>query len=415
MAKKPRTQIEGWADIHPKSSAIGWNGASLNSGSLFQIEDVAPVVGLQPLFIKRVLGSKKLLSFADIEKLVMLDDASETFVPRSRIMNYFEKLASRAEVKVIHPQKPTLDQVTCGDAHKLISSLKDESIDCVVTSTPYWAVRIYGTPKNVEWSDGEVCPFGHEQTPEGFIRHSVEILLLLRNKVAPHGSVWWNLGDTFNTRTQIRGNAAETLRAMKGLDSRKWTEQNCRRYSAGHAYLYDGEQSLIPQRIAERASRIGYFVRSMITWKKDGSLPEPTTSRVTRSLEQVLHLTRSRTPYFDKGAYRQTPASLGGRNALFEQDQVTDVWHLPTATGGKGHGAQFPLALPGRCISLSTDKDGLVLDPFAGSGTSGLAALKLGRRFIGFDVSPEYVKLANTKLATLKTGAKKTRRIALDQ
>jgi DNA modification methylase len=64
---------------------------------------------------------------------------------------------------------------------------------------------------------------------------------------------------------------------------------------------------------------------------------------------------QSRTPYFDKGAYRQTPASLG-RNALFEQDQVTDVWHLPTATGGKGHGAQFPLALPGRCISCRRTK-----------------------------------------------------------
>lgn len=415
MTKKPRTQVDGWADIHPKSSPLGWDGVPSDTESLFSIEDVAPVVGLQPLFIKRVLGSKKLLSFSDIEQLVLLDDASETFVPRSRIMAYFKNLASRSALKAISPQKATLDQVTCGDAHKLIASLEDESIDCVVTSTPYWAVRIYGTPKNVEWSDGEICPFGHEQTPEGFIRHSVEILLMLRNKVASHGSVWWNLGDTFNTRTQIRGNAAETLRAMKGLDSRKWTEHNCRRYSAGHAYLYDGEQSLIPQRIAERASRIGYFVRSMITWKKDGSLPEPTNSRVTRSLEQILHLTKSRTPYFDKGSYRQTPASLGGRNALFEQDQVTDVWHLPTATGGKGHGAQFPLALPGRCISLSTEKGNLVLDPFAGSGTSGLAALKLGRRFIGFDVSPEYVKLANTKLAGLKKETKSARRIALDQ
>lgn len=415
MTKNPRTQVEGWADIHPKSSSLGWEGASTSNTALFEIEDVAAVVGLQPVFIKRVLGSKRLLSFKDIERLVMLDDASETFVPRSRIIDYFERLASRADVKALSPHRPSVNQVTCGDAHKLIASLDDGSIDCVVTSTPYWAVRIYGTPKNVEWADGEICPFGHEQTPEGFIRHSVEILLMLKKKVALHGSVWWNLGDTFNTRTQIRGNAAETLRAMKGLDPRKWTEQNCRRYSAGHAYLYDGEQSLIPQRIAERASRIGYFVRSMITWKKDGSLPETTTSRVTRSLEQVLHLTKSRAPYFNKEAYRQTPASLGGRNALFEQDQVTDVWHLPTSTGGKGHGAQFPLALPGRCISLSTIDDGLVLDPFAGSGTSGLAALKLGRRFVGFDVSPEYVSLANRKLSAVKTNPEKRSRMAIDQ
>jgi DNA modification methylase len=254
-------------------------------------------------------------------------------------------------------------------------------------------------PKQVEWADGEVCPFGHEQTPEGFIRHSVEILHLLKPKLSTQGSIWWNVGDTFNTRTQIRGNAAETLRAMKGFDRRRWTEHNCRRYSAGHAYLEDGEQSLIPQRIAERASRIGYLIRSMISWSKDGSMPEPTKSRVTRSVEHIIHLTKVRTPYFDKEAFRSTPAMLGGRNALFEHDKVTDVWHLPTATGGDGHGAQFPLALPGRCIALSTKEGDLVLDPFAGSGTSGLAAMKLKRRFVGFDVSQDYVDLANKKLS----------------
>jgi DNA modification methylase len=364
----------------------------------FSIEEVAPIVGLQPGFIRKVVGGMRQLGFSDIERLLLLDDAAETFVPRSKIVKYFKRLASRRTVAELHPYRITMDQVTCGDAHKLIAGLEDASIDCVVTSTPYWAVRIYGTPKPVEWADGEVCPYGHEQTPEGFIRHSVEILHLLRPKVAERGSVWWNVGDTFNTRTQIRGNAAETLRAMKGLDKRKWTEQNCRRYSAGHAYLEDGEQSLIPQRIAERASRIGYLVRSMISWSKDGSMPEPTASRVTRSVEHIIHLTRVRSPYFDKEAYRSTPTLLGGRNSLLEEDKVTDVWHLPTSSGGDGHGAQFPLALPGRCIALSTAKGSLVLDPFAGSGTTGLAAQRLGRRFVGFDVSPEYVELANQKL-----------------
>lgn len=393
-----RKQIDGWPDIHPRSSVEGWQYPATISSPVFSVEEVAPVVGLQPSFVKRVVGPKKDLDFRDIERLLMVDDAAETFVPRSRVVAYFQRLASRRGVDQFKPHALSAAQVICGDAHKLIPALADGSVDCVVTSTPYWAVRIYGTPQNVEWADGEVCPFGHEQTPEGFIRHSVEILFLLKPKVAEHGSVWWNLGDTFNTRTQIRGNAAETLRAMKGLDRRKWVDQNCRRYSAGHAYLEDGEQALIPQRIAERASRIGYLVKSMITWSKDGSMPEPTKSRVTRAVEHIIHLSKVRSPQFDKEAYRTTPAMLGGRNSLYEQDKVTDVWHLPTSSGGEGHGAQFPLALPGRCIALSTKEDGLVLDPFAGSGTSGLAALKLKRRFIGFDVSQEYVQLANRKL-----------------
>ncbi len=395
---KSRNQLEGWPDIHPHSSLSGWERPERSSAYNFTVDEVAPVVGLQPGFVRKVVGPSKKLDLNDIERLLLLDDAAETFVPRSKVVAYFERMASLRDVDQLRPHSIGLNQVICGDAHKLIPSLDNESVDCVVTSTPYWAVRIYGTPKLVEWADGEICPFGHEQTPEGFIRHSVEILYLLKSKLAKHGSIWWNVGDTFNTRTQIRGNAAETLRAMKGLDRRRWTEQNCRRYSAGHAYLEDGEQSLIPQRIAERASRIGYLVRSMISWSKDGSMPEPTKSRVTRSVEHIIHLTRVRTPHFDKEAFRRTPAMLGGRNALFEQDKVTDVWHLPTSSGGAGHGAQFPLALPGRCIALSTKEGGVVLDPFAGSGTSGLAALKLKRQFVGFDVSQEYVDLANKKL-----------------
>ncbi|TDQ83075.1 site-specific DNA-methyltransferase (cytosine-N4-specific) [Dongia mobilis] len=402
MSVKVRNQVEGWPDIHPSSSQVGWVRPTSEGPLKFSIEEVSPIVGLQPAYVRKVLGTKQPIGFQEVERLLLLDDAAETFVPRSRVAAYLELLASRRTVEKLKPSPISLGQVVCGDAHKLIPSLDDESIDCVVTSSPYWAVRIYGTPKNVEWADGEICPYGHEQTPEAFIRHSVEMLHLLMPKLATTGSIWWNVGDTFNTRTQIRGNAAETLRAMKGLDRRKWTEQNCRRYSAGHAYLFDGEQCLIPQRIAERASRIGYLVKSVISWNKDGSMPEPTASRVTRSVEHIIHLSKVRNPVFDKAAFRTTPAMLGGRNSLSEQDKVTDVWNLPTSSGGNGHGAQFPLALPGRCISLSTRKDGLVLDPFAGSGTSGVAAIKLGRRFVGFDVSSEYVDLANYKLAAAR-------------
>ena len=400
MAKPPRNQLVGWPDIHPASSTARWNtGSPKNRTAQFGIDDVAPVVGLQPVFIQKVLGKRHDINLDDIQQLMLLDDASETFVPRSKTIEYFEKTASRRTATGFKAERISEGQVVCGDAHKLIPSLEDDSIDCVVTSTPYWAVRIYGTPKDVEWADGEICPYGHEQTPEGFIRHSVELLVLLKPKVKHSGSIWWNLGDTFNTRTQIRGNASEILQAMKGMDKRKWSEQNCRRYSAGHAYLTDGEQCLIPHRIAERASRVGYLVKSMITWRKDGSLPEPTLSRVTRASEYILHIAKQRSPHFDKSAYRTVPAVLGGRNLLDERDQVTDVWHLPTSAGRDGHGAQFPLALPGRCISLSAPKDGLVLDPFAGSGTTGLAAARLGRRFIGFDVSPEYTSTANSRLA----------------
>src|SRR5690606_14561549 len=145
-------------------------------------------------------------------------------------------------------------------------------------------------------------------------------------------------------------------------------------------------------------SRIGYWVKSQITWKKEGSLPETVSTRVTREAEYILHLSLQRSPYFDKEAFRYLPKRLGGRNTRFEFDKITDVWCLPTATGSDGHGAQFPRALPGRCIGLSTEENDLVLDPFVGTGTTSLAAKKLGRRSVGFDIDQNYLETAEKRL-----------------
>ena len=205
--------------------------------------------------------------------------------------------------------------------------------------------------------------------------------------------------DSFNTRTQIRSNAAEALRAMQGKDHRRWGDHECRRYSARHSYLKDGEQCLIPAQIAERASRIGYYVKTVITWAKTSTLPEPQNSRVSRNLEYILHLTKERTPLFNKDIYRSLPPLLGGRNNGNETDKLSDVWTLPTSNGRDGHGAQFPIALPARCIALTTSENDLVLDPFVGAGNSGVAARSLDRRFIGIDVCKEYLSTANQRIA----------------
>lgn len=282
-----------------------------------------------------------------------------------------------------------------------LSRIEAGTVQCVVTSTPYWGMRIYDDSTPVSWADGERCVYGHEQTPEGFIRHTIQILWQLRPVLTMDASVWWNLMDTYNTRTQIRGSAVEALRAMQGKDDRKWSEHESRRHSAGHSYLKDGEQAMIPAKVAERASRIGYHVKSVITWAKQSTLPEPQNSRVSRGLEYVLHLSPTRTPKFDKSAYRRVQPSLGGRAVGYEPDKLTDVWVLPTSTGTGGHGAQFPMALPGRCIALTTSPGDVVLDPFVGSGNSGVVARSTGRKFIGIDVSPKYISTAEERISAI--------------
>ena len=184
---------------------------------------------------------------------------------------------------------------------------------------------------------------------------------------------------------------------MQGKDLRTWRDYRYKRYSGGHSFLKDGEQCMIPYRIAERASRIGYYVKSIISWCKSSSLPEPQNSRVSRNVEYVLHLSKTRTPLFQKHRYLEMAADIGGRQAT-ETEKLSDYWFLPTSAGRDGHGAQFPIQLPGRCIALTSNPGDLILDPFAGAGTTLQAARRLGRHFLGFDIAQQYVELSNQRL-----------------
>lgn len=377
-------------DVKPYSDIATFSDTPTNR--CYNISDVAPIVGMSESFIRRIVGNKSTLTESMVIELINQDAFSETFVPRSKVLKYLRNQKCKAPSHGL-----AADELYQGDAIDLIDQLADKSIQCIVTSTPYWAMRIYDNLSVREWADGDLCAFGLEQTPEAFIRHSVEILYHIMPKVTLDGSVWWNIMDSYNTRTQIRGNAAEALMAMKGKDSRSWKDHKYKRYSAGHAYLKDGEQCLIPQRIAERASRLGYYLKSTISWCKTASMPEPQLSRVSRNVEYILHLTVQRTPYFDKSSYLKLPAALGGRQS-YESEKLSDFWHLPTSAGGDGHGAQFPIQLPGRCIALTSRKGDVVLDPFIGSGTTAEAAVRMNRQYIGFDICQEYLKTAQQKI-----------------
>lgn len=386
-------------DIKPQTPVASLDrNAWATRNETFSVMDVAPLVGMSPTFIAKVLGRGARLSVEDVLTLLDQDAFSETFLPRSKVLDFLtnERVAQAADY-----QSTTAHLLIEGNVTETLALLEPGTVQCVVTSTPYWGLRIYKDSKLVRWADGEECAYGHEQTPEGFIRHSVQILFQLRDVLTDDGSIWWNIMDSYNTRTQIRGNAAEALRAMQGKDPKSWGDHAARRYSAGHSYLKDGELSMIPVQIAQRASRIGLFVKSLITWAKTSSMPEPQRSRVSRGSEFVIHLTKTRTPKFDREAYRRVAPALGGRNIGYESDKLADVWVLPTSNGKNGHGAQFPTALPGRCIALSTAPNDLVLDPFVGSGNSGVAARALGRRFIGIDVSPEYIGIAEAAIQSV--------------
>jgi DNA modification methylase len=375
----------------------------------FDAELVSTVVGMSRAFMVRALdrpGTRpKTFTLADVLTLLDVDGFQETFIPRSRIPKYLLQDSSTpsSEIPGLRRSTRKLQGVTLvvGNARDLLPRLDAGSVQCVVTSSPYWGMRVYDNERNVRWADGESCPYGFEQTPEGFIRHTIELLVLMKPAITTEGSVWWNIMDTYNTRTPIRGNARERLDAMSEVPgSRKgWTEHGACRHSAGHMYLDDTELSSIPPRIAERASRVGYKLKSFITWRKHSSTPEPAKSRVSRQAEYLLHLSIERAPFFDKSAWQALSPQLGGPNMLYESaEKITDVWCLPTSNGKNGHGAEFPLALAGRCIALTSRTGDLVLDPFVGSGTTAIAAVELERRCVGYDISKKYIDVAERRI-----------------
>lgn len=375
----------------------------------FDAKLVAAVVGMSRAFIARALGRpgtrRATCTLAEVLSLLDVDGFQETFIPRSKIPKYLleDAQAPPADLPALRRSERRIDDITLiiGNARELLPRLEPGTVQCVTTSSPYWGMRVYENERNVRWADGESCPYGFEQTPEGFIRHTIELLVLLKPAITRAGSVWWNIMDTYNTRTPIRGNARERLDEMSAKPGgrRGWTEHGAVRHSAGHMYLDDAELSSIPARIAERASRAGYKLKSFITWRKHTSTPEPVKSRVSRQAEYLLHLSVDRTPYFDKAAWKDLDPRLGGPNTNFESAQrATDVWCLPTSSGKNGHPAEFPLALAGRCIALTSAPGDLVLDPFVGSGTSAVAAVELKRRFIGYDINGPYVDVAERRV-----------------
>jgi DNA modification methylase len=403
----PKEKVYG--DIKPATPIASLDRSAVigEDEGRYPIAAVRVVVGMAESFIKKVVGKRAKLSRSDVVKLLDQDAYAETFVPRSKIFRYLDRILLPQDAN--GDEVPTGDEgehfrLYRGDALQLVRLMRRESVRCIVTSTPYWAMRLYEEMQRVQWADGEHCAYGMEQTPEGFARHSAEMILALSTILMEDGSIWWNVMDTYNTRTQVRENAAEALRAMQGKETRGWSDYACRRYSAGHSFLKDGEQCLIPFSIAQRVSRMGLYVKSIISWAKTSSLPEPQESRVSRNIEYVIHITRQRAPMFDKEAFRRNSPKLGGRNPVLEPNKLSDSWVLPTSSGADGHGAQFPLALPGRCIAVSTKPGDLVFDPFCGAGTAGVAAIALGRRFLGFDVSETYLAVSRRRLTAAVAG-----------
>lgn len=275
-----------------------------------------------------------------------------------------------------------LDSVVQGDCRDLIGALPDESIDVLVTSPPYWGQRI---------SAG----VGTEADPRDYLSSLTRIFASILPKLKHQGLCWINLGDAYNTPVNWRRDdwAYSTL----GPDKQGFDKDNAayRKPRAKRRAFIDKEQSwltygnllALPNRLVIALCDEGYIYRGEVIWKKKNPMPEGRCRRPHRQHESIFLLAKD-----DEHRFRVTPP-------------VGSVWEFSNEyIEGPAHFSRFPHELPRRCIEAygQLGSNTVVFDPFSGSGTTGMAAMRLDCRYVGFEIDPEQVVASNARLHSIE-------------
>ena len=311
-----------------------------------------------------------------------------------------------------------------GNSLEVLKSLPDNSIDCCVTSPPYYALRDYGC-------DGQI---GLEETPEKYIESLCDVFSEVRRVLTPQGTLWLNIGDSYN------GNKVGNTEVVK---NKKVSESN-----DFHKKLWGRAKPKdligIPWMLAFALRSQGWYLRQDIIWQKPNPMPESVTDRCTKSHEYIFLLSKSQKYYFDyesiqeeatssdkprvfgannqKGTLRndigrvykprtkncqydgQRPNSMhlareaGLSDEVYPVRNKRDVWTVNTKPCKEAHFATYPFELIKPCILAGCPENGIVLDPFMGSGTTAIVARSLNRNYLGVELNPEYIKIAHKRL-----------------
>lgn len=310
-------------------------------------------------------------------------------------------------------------EIKQGDALEVLCTMPDESVNCCVTSPPYWGLRDYGVPGQI----------GIENTLEDYIQKMVEVFWDVKRILKKDGTLWLNLGDTyFGSGCGTNDYRTEASRSLNKSDEayNKYPPQK----KTKHQFLKSKDLCGIPWRVAFALQSDGWYLRSDIIWHKPNPMPESVTDRPTKAHEYIFLLAKSSKYHYDSRAIMEPLAQKEkynsqllnfsndrknkygeGRNAinpktlekhrlkaLEEGRNKRSVWTIATHPYPEAHFATFPESLVRPCILAGCPEGGGVLDPFCGAGTTGLVALKLMRNFIGIELNPSYVTMATKRI-----------------
>lgn len=295
-----------------------------------------------------------------------------------------------------------------------LKSLPDNCVDCCITSPPYFGLRDYGVAGQI----------GLEETPEDYVQRLVNVFAEVYRVLKPTGTLWVNIGDNY-------------AGSGKGAWKNKQGQKEVYIPSPGDALTkmpktWEGIKPKdllgIPWLLAFELRRAGWYLRQDIIWHKPNAMPESVTDRCTKSHEYIFLLSKTAKYYFDNEAifepvaistierskskklpryggdkYTATPNKfyLTKSGNMYEprpSRNKRSVWSVSTKPFKDAHFATFPDTLIVDCIKAGSPENGLILDPFMGSGTTAVVARKLSRNYIGFELNPEYVEISNRRI-----------------
>lgn len=358
-------------------------------------------------------------------------------------------------------------EIKQGDCLEVLKTLPSDSVNCCITSPPYWGLRDYGTG---EWIGGdpncshkrdskqsELTQTGHrnlegavgdgiykdkckrcgaerkdsqiglELTPERYVQKMVNVFREVRRVLRGDGTLWLNLGDTYSAqRWTKKGETTTPAQPMNGM-SDTWRAIAPTKESG----LPDKNLVGIPWRVAFALQADGWYLRQDIIWHKPNPMPESVTDRCTKAHEYIFLMTKNSNYYFDnkvisenaiskqgKGAIgrgQQSYAVASGKGMSPQQDHSgwmggdgntrnkRSVWSVNVKSYKEAHFATFPKELIEPCVLAGCPKDGTILDPFGGSGTTAEAAIENGRNALLIELNPEYIELAKTRISNTQT------------
>ena len=326
-------------------------------------------------------------------------------------------------------------RVLTGDCREVMNAMKAGSIDCIVTSPPYWGLRDYGVAGQL----------GMEPSLGEHIAVMVDVFEHVRRVLKPTGTLWLNYGDSY--ASGINGRSAADTKAI-GNDDRTFRDKPFSTvgpiFRPGNPDKNGGNSNrdglivdrgsrlkpkdlcMVPNRLAIALQDAGWWVRSEIIWAKPNPMPESTRDRPTSSHEKLWLLAKSERYFYDADAIAEPgeESSAARYKSAFWKGKYAGVSYLPNGKSGNtvgmkpytgmrnkrnvwtipslpfpdAHFATFPPALVEPCILAGCPKGGTVLDPFGGAGTTGLVADRLGRNAILIELNPAYAEMARERV-----------------